>query len=96
MRSSICHCGDAGWISGQALNGFIGASLHGAPMVFVMHRNGIQLSGTTARVMDKDPRPIVTSLGIEVIEIPSLHERRELFERLRATRPRWRATASRR
>ena len=49
MRSSICHTGDAGWISGQALNGFIAASLHGAPIVFVMHRNGIQLSGTTAR-----------------------------------------------
>lgn len=75
----ICHCGDAGWISGQALNGLVGASLHGAPLVLVMHRNGIQLSGTTARVMDKDPRSIVKSLGIEVIEIPSLHERRELF-----------------
>ena len=75
----ICHTGDAGWISGQALNGLIGASLHGAPMVLVMHRNGIQLSGTTARVMNKDPRPIVTSLGVEVIEIASLHQRRELF-----------------
>ena len=53
----ICHCGDAGWISGQALNGFVAASLHGAPTVFVMHRNGIQLSGTTQRVMPKDPRP---------------------------------------
>ena len=76
---AICHCGDAGWISGQALNGMIAASLHGAPMVLVMHRNGIQLSGTTARVMPKDPRPIVKSLGIEVIEIGSLHNRRELF-----------------
>jgi transketolase N-terminal domain/subunit/transketolase C-terminal domain/subunit len=75
----ICHCGDAGWISGQALNGLIGASLHGAPMVLVMHRNGIQLSGTTARVMNKDPRMIAGSLGIEVIEIASLHERPELF-----------------
>ena len=45
---AICHCGDAGWISGQALNGFIAASLHTAPMTMVMHRNGIQLSGTTA------------------------------------------------
>ena len=80
----ICHCGDAGWISGQALNGLIAASLHGAPMALVMHRNGIQLSGTTARVMDKDPRPIVKSLGIEVIEIASLHERRELFGAYRA------------
>lgn len=75
----ICHCGDAGWISGQALNGLIGASLHGAPMVLVMHRNGIQLSGTTARVMSKDPRRIAESLGIEVIEIASLHVRPELF-----------------
>ena len=50
----VCHSGDAGWISGQALNGFIAASLHGAPMTIVMHRNGIQLSGTTARVMPKD------------------------------------------
>ena len=75
----VCHSGDAGWISGQALNGFIAASLHGAPMTIVMHRNGIQLSGTTARVMPKDVRPIVRSLGIEVIEITSLHDRKELF-----------------
>jgi transketolase N-terminal domain/subunit/transketolase C-terminal domain/subunit len=75
----ICHTGDAGWISGQALNGLIGASLHGAPMVLVMHRNGIQLSGTTARIMGKDPRMIAKALGIEVIEIASLHERPELF-----------------
>lgn len=75
----ICHCGDAGWISGQALNGMIAASLHGSPMVLVMHRNGIQLSGTTARIMDKDPRPIAAALGVEVIEIASLHDRRELF-----------------
>jgi transketolase N-terminal domain/subunit/transketolase C-terminal domain/subunit len=71
----ICHCGDAGWISGQALNGLVAASLHHAPTIFVMHRNGIQLSGTTARVMPKDPRPVVTSLGIQVLEIPSLHDR---------------------
>jgi transketolase N-terminal domain/subunit/transketolase C-terminal domain/subunit len=75
----VCHCGDAGWISGQALNGFIAASLHKAPIAFVMHRNGIQLSGTTRRIMDKDPRPIVSSLGVEVLEIPSLHERSRLF-----------------
>ncbi len=55
-----------------------------------MHRNGIQLSGTTARVMSKDVRPIVRSLGIEVIEIPSLHDRRELFGPTRAPM-RWRA-----
>jgi len=75
----ICHTGDAGWVSGQALNGFIAASLHGAPIVFVMHRNGIQLSGTTARIMNKDPRPIIASLGVEIIEIASLHARTALF-----------------
>ncbi|MCX6551974.1 MAG: thiamine pyrophosphate-dependent enzyme, partial [Acidobacteria bacterium] len=75
----VCHCGDAGWVSGQALNGFIAASLHKAPLVLVMHRNGIQLSGTTARVMDRDPRPIVSSLGIRVLEIASLHDRPALF-----------------
>ena len=47
-RTSICHTGDAGWISGQALNGFNAAAVHRAPITFVMHRNGIQLSGTTA------------------------------------------------
>ena len=76
----ICHSGDAGWISGQALNGMIAASLHGAPMTMVMHRNGIQLSGTTAQIMNKDARPIVSSLGIEVLEIPSLHDRPQLFK----------------
>ena len=75
----ICHCGDAGWISGQALNGLIGATLHGAPMILVMHRNGIQLSGTTKKVLDKDPRPIFKSLGVEVVEIESLHDRQQLF-----------------
>ena len=75
----ICHCGDAGWISGQALNGLIGASLHGAPMVLVMHRNNIQLSGTTNKVMGKDPRPIIKSLGVEILEIESLHDHRQLF-----------------
>jgi len=79
----VCHTGDAGWISGQALNGFIAASLHGAPITFVMHKNGIQLSGTTKRIMNKDPRPIVTSLGITVLEIPSLHDRPRLFEAYR-------------
>jgi len=76
----VCHTGDAGWISGQALNGMIAASLHGAPMTMVMHRNGIQLSGTTAQIMSKDARPIASSLGIEVIEIPSLHDRPQLFK----------------
>lgn len=75
----ICHMGDAGWISGQALNGMIVASLHHAPMVYVMHRNGIQLSGTTEKIMAKDPRPIIASLGVEILEIPSLHDRPKLF-----------------
>jgi len=79
----ICHCGDAGWISGQALNGFNAADAHGAPVIFVMHRNGIQLSGTNARIMDKDPRPIIASLGIEIIEISSLHDPAELFNAYR-------------
>ncbi len=70
----IAHCGDAGWISGQALDGFNGADALGAPITFVMHRNGIQLSGTTASIMDKDPRPIISSLGVNIIEIPSLHD----------------------
>lgn len=79
----VCHTGDAGWISGQALNGFTAASLHRAPITFVMHKNGIQLSGTTERIMSKDPRPIVKSLGITVLEIPSLHDRARLFEAYR-------------
>ena len=76
---AICHTGDAGWISGQMLNGMIGASLHKAPVMFVMHRNDIQLSGTTKQIMPKDPRPIIASLGIEILEIPSLHDRAQLF-----------------
>lgn len=75
----VCHTGDAGWISGQSLNGMIAASLHHAPVVFVMHRNGIQLSGTTNQIMPKDPRPIIASLGIEILEIPSLHDHQQLF-----------------
>src|SRR5215510_9296691 len=90
----VCHCGDAGWISGQALNGFIGATAHHAPIAFVMHRNGIQLSGTTAHVMNRDPRPVIASLGVEVIEIPTLHDRAllsqaygEAFRRAQAGHP---------
>jgi transketolase N-terminal domain/subunit/transketolase C-terminal domain/subunit len=75
----VCHCGDAGWISGQALNGFNGADLHNAPITFVMHRNGIQLSGTNKSIMDKDPRPVIESLGIRILEIPSLHEADGLY-----------------
>ena len=76
---TVCHCGDAAWISGQALNGFNGADLHGAPICFVMHRNGIQLSGSCKSIMDKDPRPVVAAMGIEIIEITSLHDQQELF-----------------
>lgn len=75
----VCHTGDAGWVSGQALNGFIGASQHHAPLVFVMHRNGIQLSGPTRKVFDRDPRPVVAALGVRILEIPSLHDRVALF-----------------
>jgi transketolase N-terminal domain/subunit/transketolase C-terminal domain/subunit len=75
----VCHCGDAGWISGQALNGFNASTLHGAPIAFVMHRNGIQLSGTTAKIMNRDPRPIIASFGVRIVEIPSLHDRPRLF-----------------
>src|SRR3954466_11651313 len=75
----ICHCGDAGWISGQALDGFNAAAVHRAPITFVMHRNGIQLSGSTRHIMNQDPRPIISSFGIRILEIRSLLERRALF-----------------
>ncbi len=75
----LCHCGDAGWISGQALNGFNGADLHDAPITFIMHRNGIQLSGSNQQIMNKDPRPIVESFGIEILEIASIHDLPTLF-----------------
>jgi hypothetical protein len=48
-----------------------------------MHRNGIQLSGTTAKIMDRDPRPIVSSFGVRILEIPSLHDRPRLFQAYR-------------
>ena len=76
----IAHCGDAGWISGQALDGFNGADAHGAPITFVMHRNGIQLSGTTASILDKDPRRIIEALGVTVIEMPTLHDLSSLHQ----------------
>jgi transketolase N-terminal domain/subunit/transketolase C-terminal domain/subunit len=75
----ICHCGDAGWISGQALNGFNAAAVHRAPITYVMHRNGIQLSGTTRHIMNQDPRRIIESFGIRILEIRSLHERKAAF-----------------
>ena len=76
---SICHCGDASWISGQALNGFNAADLHEAPITFVLHRNGIQLSGATSSILNKDPRPIVAAMGITVLEIESLHDIKTLY-----------------
>ena len=79
----VVHCGDAGWISGQALNGFNGADVHGAPVTFVMHRNGIQLSGSTKSVMDKDPRRVIEALGMTVIEIDSLHDASSLYRAYR-------------
>ncbi len=79
----ICHCGDAGWISGQALNGFNGADVHQAPITFVMHRNGIQLSGSTASIMDKDPRPVIEALGIDIIETTTLLDAAALYQAYR-------------
>lgn len=79
----ICHCGDAGWLSGQALNGFLGASAHHAPIVFVMHRNGIQLSGTCKGIMDKDPRDMIAAAGVEILETTSLHETAALYDAYR-------------
>ncbi|MDE2999588.1 MAG: thiamine pyrophosphate-dependent enzyme [Gemmatimonadota bacterium] len=70
----VAHCGDAGWISGQALNGFNAAHVHGAPITFVMDRNGIQLSGSTRSILDKDPRTIIGAMGVEILEIPTLHD----------------------
>ena len=82
----ICHCGDAGWISGQALDGFNGADLYHAPITFVMHRNGIQLSGSNKSIMDKDPRPIIASLGITIVETPSLVDPKTLYQAYRKSR----------
>ncbi len=76
----LCHCGDAAWISGQALNGFNGAHLHKAPITFVMHRNGIQLSDSNKKVLDKDPRIMIAAMGIEILEIPSLHDTEGLYQ----------------
>ncbi len=76
----VVHMGDAGWVSGQALNGFIGASLHNAPLIGVMHRNGIQLSNTTDNINPKDPREIIASTGVKILEIPSLHDHKALMK----------------
>ena len=83
----ICHTGDAGWISGQALNGLNAAAVHRAPITFVMHRNGIQLSGTTRHIMNQDPRAIVASFGVKILEIRSLHDRRAAVRRLSRSVP---------
>ncbi len=82
----ICHCGDAGWVSGQALNGFNAADLHHAPVTFVMQRNGIQLSTTTKKVIDKDPRRMIEAMGVAIIEIHSVHDAAELFRAYREAR----------
>jgi len=79
----VVHCGDAGWVSGQALNGYNGADVHGAPITFVMDRNGIQLSGATRSIMDKDPRSVIAALGIEILEIPTFHDVASLYQAYR-------------
>ncbi len=82
----LCHCGDAGWIAGHSLNGFHAAHLHKAPATFIMHRNGIQLSGTTRQMTTKDPRPILEALGIQILETPSLYDISTLWQTLREAR----------
>lgn len=79
----ICHCGDAGWLSGQALNGFLGAHLHNAPIVFVMNRNGIQLSNTCANIVNEDPRKLISAAGVEILEVASIHDRVNYFDTLK-------------
>lgn len=76
----VCHCGDAGWIAGQALNGFNAADIGNIPLTFVMQRNGIQLSDSNKNVMDKDPRKIVEAMGVEIIELKSLFETGEMYK----------------
>lgn len=80
---TIVHCGDAGWLSGQALNGFAIAARTSAPITFVMHRNGIQHTGPTRAVFDLDPRRIIETLGIQLVEIPSLLMKERLYEAYR-------------
>ena len=58
----------------------LGADLHDAPITFVMHRNGIQLSGTNKQVMDKDPRPIIESQGITIIELDSFADTHAMYK----------------
>src|SRR5262249_40113090 len=40
---------------------------------------GIQLSGTTHSIMDRDPRPMIAAMGIDILEISSLMDRQALF-----------------
>ena len=82
----LCHCGDAGWIAGHALNGFHAAALHHAPVTFIMHRNGIQLSGTTEQLTATDPRPILEALGVQVLETRSIYDVAALWQALREAR----------
>jgi len=82
----LCHCGDAGWIAGHALNGFHVARVHKAPITFIMHRNGIQLSGTTDKLTGCDPRPIIEAMGVQILETPSLHDMSTLWNALREAR----------
>ena len=82
----LCHCGDAGWIAGHALNGFHVARIHKAPITFIMHRNGIQLSGTTDKLTGCDPRPIIEAMGVQILETPSLHDMSTLWNALREAR----------
>ncbi|MFH1572308.1 MAG: hypothetical protein ABIL09_30230 [Gemmatimonadota bacterium] len=79
----VVHCGDAGWISGQALNGFNGADVLRAPVTFVMDRNGVQLSGATRSIMDRDPRRVIEALGIELLEIATVHDPAQLYQAYR-------------
>ena len=76
----ICHCGDAGWIAGQALNGFNAADIGNLPLTFIMQRNGIQLSDSNKNVMDKDPRPIVEAMGVEIIELKALFDTADMYK----------------
>ncbi|HRX06109.1 MAG TPA: hypothetical protein P5306_03340, partial [Kiritimatiellia bacterium] len=82
----LCHTGDAGWIAGHALNGFHAARILKAPVTFIMHRNGIQLSGTTNQMTGADPRPIIEALGIQILETPSLYDAGGLWQTLREAR----------
>lgn len=82
----LCHCGDAGWIAGHALNGFHAAHVLKAPVTFIMHRNGIQLSGTTEKMTGRDPRPIIEAMGVQILETPSLYDVGTLWQTFREAR----------